>query len=67
MSLVMSKSTQPTQSAMVRKLLDYIKHDYGYMTVIYINRSDDLIRLMVKHLQENTALNEALGYPLGNI
>ena len=44
MNLVMMKSTHPTQNAMTRKLLDYIKHDYGHMTVVYSNRADDLIK-----------------------
>ncbi len=61
MKLVMAKSTQPTQSAMTRRLLNYIKHDYGYMTVVYNDRANDLIKLMVKHLQDNFGLNEALG------
>ena len=67
MKFVMAKSTEPTQQAMTRKYLDYIKHDYGYMTVIYKHNANNLIKLMVKHLQNNPELNEALSYPLGDV
>ena len=39
MKLVMAKTPQPTQQAMTRKLLNYVKHDYGYMT-LDLNRNN---------------------------
>jgi len=63
LSLVMQGNTTPTQQGIARGYLNYVKHDYGYMTVIYTHKANSLIKLMVKHLQENESLNEALGYP----
>jgi hypothetical protein len=63
LKLVMMKSTKPTQQGISRGYVDYVKHDHGYMTVIYINKANKLIKLMVKNLQDNEMLNEALGYP----
>jgi len=66
LGLVELKSTRPLQSA-TKIYLDYRKHDYGYSTRVYVDKADQLIKLMIKHLQSNKQLNSALGYPMGDI
>jgi anti-repressor protein len=63
MNFVTKKNTTPTQQAISRGYLNYVKHLNGYMTVIYTDKANKLIKLMAKHLQENEHLNEALNYP----
>ena len=63
MDFVMMKVNRPTQRGIERKYVDYVEHGGRYSTVLYINKANGLIKLMVKHLQDNDILNEALGYP----
>lgn len=66
MKLVEKTSTKPSQYGM-QLYLDYRSHDYGFSTRIHKDKADSLVKYMIKHLQKNTELNEALAFPLGDL
>lgn len=64
MLLVGLTSNRPTKKGM-EIYLDYRSHDHGYSARIHVDKADQLIKRMIKHLQTNEALNEKLHFPFG--
>jgi len=64
MNFVLLRTTTPTQESMTRGYLNYVENiQDNYTTVVYTHKANKLIKLMVKHLQDNGVLNELLNYP----
>lgn len=60
MKLVETTSTKPTQYG-TSVYLTWKKHNHVYATRIYVDKADQLIKRIVKHVTEHQELNKALG------